>query len=217
MKRILSIVSIVSISLLFGLFSTNLSATKVEQASQKIYDKVDKLPVFNKKRGNIQKYLSTQIKYPVDALATETEGKVIVSVIINEKGQLSDVKVEKGLSESLDKEALRVVNTMQDWKAGEVDGNKVSTKMSIPVQFYLNDENKKLAQQIKPFYANGKTPLFVLDNKKVLGLKTIEYYNVKSIRVMKGKKAVELFGEDAKNGVVIVESKRGTPRTYQRY
>ena len=74
-----------------------------------------------------------------------------------------------------------------------------------------------MAKQLKPFYVNNKPPLFVLDNKKVEGVANIEYYNVKSIRVIKGEKAIALYGDEGKNGVLVIQTKRGTSRDYQRY
>ena len=54
-------------------------------------------------------------------------------------------------------------------------------------------------------------PLVGLDGKPVEGIVEIEEYNVKSIRVLKGKPATDLYGEKASGGVVIIESKQGTP------
>lgn len=208
---------IVCLITLISLFPINVAANDRIQPPDSIYLKVDKVPVFTKNRGNVQKYLSKNITYPVDALAKEIEGKVLVSFIITKEGKLKDAKIEKKLYDSADKEAIRVVRTMQDWKPGKLNGNEVSTKMIIPVHFILSDDNRKIAQQIKPFYANDKPPLFVLDDKKVNGLTNLEYYNIKSIRVMKGEKAIALYGEEAINGVIIFETKRGTSPDYQMY
>lgn len=188
-----------------------------QESDERVYQTVDKVPVFKKNGGNVQKYLAKNLAYPVDALAKELEGKVIVSFIVSSKGQISNAHVVKGLSESTDKEALRVVNTLENWKPAKVGGKEVATKVTIPVHFYLSENNRELAKQLQPFYVNNKLPLFVLDNKKVLGLTKLDYYNIKSIRVIKGEKAIALYGEDAKNGVLVVETKRGTPRDYQMY
>ncbi len=183
-----------------------------------VYTSVDKVPVFKKRSGNIQKYLSKEIRYPFDAVAKGLEGKVMVSFVITASGNLVNPNVVEGISESLDKEALRVVALLDSWKPGVVDGKYVDTKIIIPVHFYLSEENKKLSQQLKPFYDEGKElPLFVIDKKKVTGLSVLEYYNVKSIRVIKGQKAIDLYGEEGRNGVVVIETKHGTEPTYQRY
>jgi len=215
MKKLLSTIVLAAISL--SGFSQSGDVQYKEVPSEKIYETVNKVPVFTKNGGNVQKYLAKNLQYPVDALAKEVEGKVLVSFVVGSDGTLKNLNLEKGLSPSTDKEALRVVATMEKWKPAKLDGQEVATKMTIPVHFYLSQENKDLAQQLKPFYVDNKPPLFVIDKKKVMGLTTLEYYNIKSIRVIKGEKAINIYGEDAKNGVLVVETKRGTPRNYQMY
>ncbi|GAF02669.1 energy transducer TonB [Saccharicrinis fermentans] len=187
------------------------------QVTEKVYTSVDKVPVFGKYGGNVKKYIRKNVAYPLDALVKETEGEVLVSFVVTSKGLVNNVQVEKGLTKSIDNEALRLVEGMKKWKPAKVGGTAVASKVTIPVGFYLTDANRNLSKQLQPFYAKGQPPLFVLDNKKVMGIKTVEYYNIKSIRVVKGEKAVAMYGEDAKNGVLVVETKRGTPRDYQMY
>ncbi len=183
-----------------------------------VYVTVDKAPKLKEKGGDVQKFLRKEIDYPIEAIAIAKEGDVLVTFVVTANGNMVNPHIEKSLSESLDKEALRVVSLMKYWKPGVADGKKVDTKMTIPVHFYLSDENKQLSQQLKPFYEGGrKPPLFILDKKKVTGLSVIEYYNVKSVRVIKGKKAIELYGEDGRNGVVVIETKQGTEPVYKRY
>lgn len=210
----------VAILLLIGAFAKRIYADSDLflnlQPGEKIFDKVDKVPVFKKNRGDVYRYLIKNIEYPVDALAKEIEGKVLVSCIITREGRLINPVVTKGLSKSIDKEAIRVVSYMQRWKPGEVNRAKVATKITLEVPFYLSEENKAIAKQLKPFYENNKVPLFILDKKKVNKIVTLEYYNIKSIRVVKGEKAIELYGPDAVNGVVIIETKNGTDPVYKR-
>ncbi len=183
-----------------------------------VYVTVDKAPIFKKNNGNVQKFLNKEVSYPIDAVAEGLEGKVLVTCVVTANGNMVNPHIEKGLSESLDKEALRAVSLMKYWKPGIVDGNKVDTKLTIPVNFYLSEENKKIAQQLKPFYEAGKKPpLFILDKKKVTGLSVVEYYNVKSIRVLKGQKAIDLYGQEGRNGVVVIETKQVTDPFYKRY
>ena len=48
----------------------------------------------------------------------------------------------RGVSPSLDAEAVRVVKAAPGWKPGRVGGVKVATVMTIPVQFVLKDTRK---------------------------------------------------------------------------
>jgi outer membrane biosynthesis protein TonB len=50
---------------------------------------------------------------------------------------VSDVRVVKGVSEELDAEAVKVISASPKWKPGKVNGNKVRSSMTIPVEFKL--------------------------------------------------------------------------------
>jgi len=221
-SKLLLYLTVSSILLLGGGIFSLISATsgrsyKLGPLQDSVYMTVDKAPVLKKQSGKLQKYLSKKINYPIDAFAKGIEGKVMVSFVVSKEGELLNPQLEEGLYQSLDAEALRVISTLTDWKPGMVNGLPVATKLVIPVHFYISDEDKKLSEQLRPLYANDTPPLFVLDNQKVTGLTTLDYYNVKSIRVIKGSKATELYGQDGKNGVLVIETKRGTEPTYKRY
>ncbi len=78
-----------------------------------------------------------QLKYtnPKEAVDGNIEGRVIVSFIIEKDGSISNAKVTKGVHESLDKEALRVVSAMPNWKPGKQDGQAVRARFTLPVSF----------------------------------------------------------------------------------
>jgi outer membrane receptor for ferrienterochelin and colicin len=75
----------------------------------------------------------------------------------------------------------------------------------------LSPDEKELMQTLKENGLTENMPLFVIDDKIVKEYIELPQYNVKSVRVMKGQKAIDRFGSDAKNGVVIITTKRGTP------
>ena len=81
----------------------------------------------------VYKYL----KYPKSALEAGIQGTVTVSFIINAKGEVTDVTVVDGVSEALDTEAVKVVAASPKWTAGQIGGQKVCTKLVIPVEFRL--------------------------------------------------------------------------------
>lgn len=182
-----------------------------------VYTNVDKAPVLKEKRGDVQKAINKALQYPFADMVARNEGKVTLSFVINSEGELKDVEVVKGLTETLNAEAIRVVSSLKKWKPAKLDGNEVNAQLTIPIYFKLSNEQVELANSLKPMYSNGRNPLFVLNNQKVNGLSEVEYYNVKSIRVIKGEKALALFGSDAKDGVVVIETKRGTYPQYQMY
>ena len=69
------------------------------------------------------------------------QGRVVVSFIVEKDGSLTDVKVEKGVDPSFDKEAVRVVKTMPKWEPGMWRGKPTRVKYCIPIRFRLADDN----------------------------------------------------------------------------
>ena len=66
----------------------------------------------------------------------------MVDFIIEKDGKLTNARVTKGVSEEIDAEALKVVMASPKWKPGRVNGDKVRTSMSIPVEFRLEKKGK---------------------------------------------------------------------------
>jgi outer membrane receptor for ferrienterochelin and colicin len=58
--------------------------------------------------------------------------------------------------------------------------------------------------------SDGKNPLFIVDGKEVTGksLKDFDHDNIEKIEILKGDKAVEKYGEKAKDGVILIETKK---------
>ena len=65
------------------------------------------------------------------------QGQVLVSFIVEQDGSVTDVRVEHGIDERLDDEAVRVVSVSPKWIPGQIKGQKVRTRIVIPVEFRL--------------------------------------------------------------------------------
>lgn len=87
--------------------------------------------------GEMTKYLQSNIQYPELSMDMGEQGKVYVSFVVDVKGNISNVKIDKSVSDLLDSEAKRVVRLMPNWIAGEKDGEKVKTKVSLPILFKI--------------------------------------------------------------------------------
>lgn len=100
----------------------------------------DQRPVFlhsSDPRTFLEKWVYQYLKYPAEAVRDGIQGKVMVDFIIEKDGKVTDVRVVKGVSEELDAEALRVVSASPKWKPGRMNGNKVRTSLTVPVEFRL--------------------------------------------------------------------------------
>ena len=105
---------------------------KVEE--NKVYDVVEQQPTFN---GNINSWLASNLKYPPVAAENGIEGRVIVQFVVGKDGSIHSAQVVRGVDSALDKEALRVVNSMPKWVPGKQNGQSVNCKFTLPVVFRL--------------------------------------------------------------------------------
>ena len=109
-----------------------------EVVEQEIFEVVEQMPEFpNGGMAGLMQYLSKNIKYPTIAQENGTQGRVTVQFVVNADGSIVDAKVIRGVDPYLDKEALRVINSMPKWKPGMQRGKAVRVKYTVPVMFRL--------------------------------------------------------------------------------
>lgn len=134
---------------LFGLFLVLLVCLP-SFAQQKPVEKVDsdgvylmpdQLPEFPGGIQAMMKFLSTNIKYPVEAQKKGISGRVIVQFVIMEDGTLDQAKVIRGVDPLLDEEALRVVKSMPKWKPEMDRGEAVKVRFTAPIMFNLSKKD----------------------------------------------------------------------------
>ncbi|MFW6043228.1 MAG: TonB family protein [Marinilabiliaceae bacterium] len=196
--------------LLLAIGVTGLNEAVLAQ-NLEVKTEVDRQPKFKGKPSKPEKFFERHLSYPEEARLKMIEGVVDVSFLVSEDGKLIEPDIEKGVDPLLDNEALRVVSKMEEWRPAKKDGDKVDARVVLSVPFRLSEDEKALMETFHEYGLTEEMPLFVIDDKIVNTYVEIPEYNVKSVRVMKGEKAVDRFGEKARNGVVIITTKRGTP------
>jgi protein TonB len=95
------------------------------------------MPQFPGGETELLRFVNKSIKYPVIAQENGIQGRIICSFVINRDGSVVDAEVVRGVDPSLDKEALRVINTMPNWSPGKQRGKPVRVKYTIPITFRL--------------------------------------------------------------------------------
>lgn len=113
-------------------------ATKKTSANDKVYEVCEQMPTFPGGDAALMKYLSENVKYPALAIKAQEQGRVVVSFTVEKDGAISDVKVARSVTPSLDAEAVRVVKAMPKWTPGKQDGQLVRVRYNVPVSFKLN-------------------------------------------------------------------------------
>ncbi len=106
-----------------------------------IFTVVEVMPKYPGGRDAMYKFLAENIKYPQKAKEEGISGKVYVQFIVEKDGQPTNFKILRGVEESLDNEALRVLKIMPKWEPGKQRDKPVRVQYNLPIKFSL-DENK---------------------------------------------------------------------------
>ena len=116
------------------------NAPAAAQTDNTIYDVVPTMPEFPGGAQAMSNYIAKNLKYPTDAKQQGKDGFVMIQFVVEKDGSRSDVKVMRnGKLPSMDKEALRVVNSMPKFSPGRNEKNQpVRVKFVVPVRFKLN-------------------------------------------------------------------------------
>lgn len=177
----------------------------------RVFDVVEEQPRYPGGTNALMTYLRDNIKYPAEAAKADIQGKVIVQFVIGKDGTVRDVKPIRNVSPELDAEAVRVVAAMPKWVPGYQRGEAVNVRYTLPVNFRMDggpdSESQKAAGSNIAF---SDDVYYVVDGVHVSAaeLKKISADKINSIEVFKGESAVEKFGEQAKNGAIVVSTKK---------
>ena len=115
----------------------NMRKDEKNDIDEKVYVFVDEMPEFPGGMGALLSFIGRTVKYPVVAQENGLQGKVYINFVINTDGFVSDARVVRGVDASLDKEALRVVNSLPKWKPGKQSGRAVRVSFNVPISFVL--------------------------------------------------------------------------------
>ena len=102
--------------------------------ADKIYTIAEQMPSF---KGNVNAWLSSHLQYPAVAAKNGIQGRVIVKFVVGRDGNVSQAQVVKGADPSLDREALRVVNSMPRWNPGIHNGQPANAWFTLPITFKI--------------------------------------------------------------------------------
>ena len=99
---------------------------------------VEEKPSFNGGDANeFSKWVNSKLQYPEIAKENGVSGRVTLQFTVEADGRVTNVKVLRGVDESLDKEAVRVVSSSPKWKPGKQRDRAVKVTYTFPVIFQL--------------------------------------------------------------------------------
>ena len=117
-------------------------AVPVEKAGEKpdgeVFLVVEEMPQFPGGQDAMISWIAGQIVYPAEAVKDKISGRVVVNFVVTAGGKVKNVKAIRSVDPLLDKEAVRVIGMMPDWKPGRQRGKPVDVSYAVPVDFTLD-------------------------------------------------------------------------------
>jgi protein TonB len=86
----------------------------------------------------MMKFIGKNLNYPQEAIDLQQEGVVFVSFVVEKNGEITNVAAVNKVAPSLEKEAIRLVRSFPTWIPGEVNLQKVRTRVRLPIRFELH-------------------------------------------------------------------------------
>jgi protein TonB len=109
-----------------------------EVEEEEIFVIVEEMPGFGGGDSNkFREYISKNLKFPDIAAENGIQGRVFVAFVVEPDGRVSNVRVVRGVDPSLDKEAVRVVESSPRWTPGKQRGKSVRVSFTFPIIFVL--------------------------------------------------------------------------------
>lgn len=109
----------------------------LQESQVRVYEEVEDMPSFPGGPDALMKWLSNNVKYPVQAQENGVQGRVIVSFVVETDGRIDEAEVARSVDPYLDREALRVVKSMPRWIPGRQNGECVRVRYNVPIAFRL--------------------------------------------------------------------------------
>lgn len=114
-----------------------LAALDVDPTNPLNFHVVEDLPQYPGGAVEFMKWLTKTLRYPQKAREQKRQGKVVAVFYVEKDGSITGLKVTQSLSPECDREALRVLALMPNWKPGIQHDKPCRTKVCIPIVFKL--------------------------------------------------------------------------------
>lgn len=137
-----------------------LGKVKMPVYHKKFYDEIE-YPLFEGGDEALQAYLQKNIKYPKDAVRDHKEGEVMVSFIVNVRGEVDKVSLISGIDESCNNAVMKAAEKMPKWIPGKRNGKPAAMRISFPVKFIWPDkivqaDTKLVTGKTREYRTRGK-------------------------------------------------------------
>lgn len=163
---------------------------KVSDDDRRVYDVVETPPSFPGGQTELMKLIAQSVRYPADAYRDSVQGRVVMQFVVDKDGKVTSPTVVRGVCESIDEEAKRVVMQLPDFIPGKLRGEPVAVRYTLPILFKLTNKKGTVSRcagsqpiNVNEAIASGVTVL--VDGKKVDRIDNMDPKSIQSIDVIK--------------------------------
>ena len=129
------------------------------QVDEEVFYIVEDMPKFQGEDATeFRKWITQNVRYPEVAIKNNITGKVIISFVVNKKGEVINAKVEKSVDPALDAEAIRVAMASPKWSPGMQRGEAVNVQFTFPINFVLDNQEETQPVVINNYYNDYNQP-----------------------------------------------------------
>ncbi|MDO6390268.1 energy transducer TonB [Pontibacter sp. BT731] len=146
MKTPLQFFTGLTLAFTISLLSPSLAIGQTQKSErQDVYTFVEQMPVFEGGEAGMMQYIGQNLRYAEGLHG----GLLVASFVVNPDSSVSDVAILKGLHPELEKESVRVIESMSGkWVPGRQNGKLVAVRFTLPIRFE-GSEQKQLKQENK--------------------------------------------------------------------
>lgn len=98
---------------------------------------VDIAPSFPGGERALIDYINETRRYPSRAFEKKVQGRVRCRFVVDVDGTINAISVIKGVEQSLDEEAVRIIREMPKWEAAILNGRPVPVYYVLAIPFRL--------------------------------------------------------------------------------
>jgi hypothetical protein len=113
------------------------SSTADKLNAVQMLSSLDREPQFKGGMLHFYQFLALNLQYPEMMMRYNIQGKVIISLIVEKDGSLSDIKPVKDIGYGSAEEAIRVLKRSPKWEPGIQNGVPVKVRYMLPINFNL--------------------------------------------------------------------------------
>lgn len=123
---------------LIAFSNVNAQKDSIQVENEKIFDTVDIAPTYVGGDADMYRFIAMNFRYPEKSRRANHQGKVFVTITLDENGKITDAVIKKGIDEGLDAETLRVVKLMPNLNPGKLNDKAVKCRHTFSVTCKLS-------------------------------------------------------------------------------